>query len=108
MTCLRQDRQRRNGIALLIVLAFVVLLSAIAVALFSRATTDRQISFSSSNQTKAELFARGALALILGDLKQELVAGSTASTVSGVTIYAPNAAATTIPALVGSTGTGGL
>src|SRR6476646_2626123 len=74
-----------RGAALLIVLAFVVLLTVLSVAFFSRAAVDRQVSFSSSNQTKADLLARGALAVTVGDLKQELVAGSTIST--GVTIY---------------------
>jgi hypothetical protein len=98
----------QNGAALLIVLAFVVLLTVLSVAFFSRAAVDRQVSFSSSNQTKADLLARGALAVTVGDLKQEIGAGSTASTVSGVTIYSPNAATTTTPALAGSTGTAGL
>ena len=80
----------------------------LSVAFFSRAAADRQVSFSSSNQAKADLLARGALAVTVGDLKQELAAGSTISTVSGVTIYTPKAPATVNPALVGSTGTGGL
>ncbi len=98
----------QKGAALLIVLAFVVLLTVLSVAFFSRAALDRQVSFSSSNQVKADLLARGALAVTVGDLKQELAAGSTISTVSGITVYTPNAPATVNPALGGSTGTGGL
>ena len=98
----------QTGAALLIVLAFVVLLTVLVGCVLSRAATDRQVSFSSSNQTKADLLARGALAVTVGDLKQELAAGSTISTVSGITIYSPKAPATVIPALVGSSGTGGL
>src|SRR5436190_24121840 len=70
----------QKGFALVIVLAFVVLLTVLSVAFFSRAATDRQVSFSSSNQTKADFLARGALSITLGDLKQELAAGSTIST----------------------------
>jgi hypothetical protein len=93
----------RRGAALMIVLAFVVLLTVLAVAIFSRATTDRQVSYSSASQTKAELLARGALAVTIGDLKQEIAAGSTRATVSGVTIYTPKPSpspSTLIPALV--------
>src|SRR5438552_11932556 len=99
-----------NGAALLIVLAFVVLLTVLSVAFFSRAAVDRQVSFSSSNQTKADLLARGALAVTVGDLKQELAAGSspTPNPVNGYTIYSPKVPATVIPALVGSSGAGGL
>jgi Tfp pilus assembly protein PilX len=101
----------RNGAALVLVLIFVVLLTALAVAMFSRAISDRQISYSSASQSKAELLARGALAITVGDLKQELAAGSTLATISGVTIYSPKPSpspSTLTPALVGSTGTGGL
>ncbi len=99
---------RQEGSALIIVLAFVVLLTVVAVAFYSRAASDRQVSFSSSNQTKAELLARGAVAGISGDLKQEIAAGSTVATVFGATIYVPRVASTLTPVLVGSTGTGGL
>src|SRR6476660_5345220 len=101
----------QKGVALVIVLAFVVLLTVLSVAFFSRAAVDRQVSFSSSNQTKADLLARGALAVTVGDLKQELVAGSTISSVSGVTIYSPKTAVppgSIVPSLVGSTGTNGV
>src|SRR5262249_49451252 len=50
------------------------------------------------------------LAVTVGDLKQEIAAGSspTPTPVNGYTIYSTKAPATVIPALVGSTGTGGL
>src|SRR2546430_6754043 len=107
-TYLAMSTAYQDGAALLIVLAFVVMLTVLSVAFFSRAAVDRQVSFNSSNQAKSDLLARGALAVTVGDLKQELVAGSTISTVSGVTIYTPKAPATVNPALVSSTGTGGL
>src|SRR5438552_200307 len=105
---MRSLPRRQTAAALVIVLAFVALLTALAVAFFTRAATDRQVSFSSASQTNAELLARGGIAVTVGDLKQELVAGSTMSTVSGITLYRSKAPATVVPALVGSTGNGGL
>ncbi|MBA3542882.1 MAG: hypothetical protein H0T83_00325, partial [Chthoniobacterales bacterium] len=106
-------RFHQSAAALIIVLAFVVLLTGLAVAFFSRAGTDRQVSLNSAGQTQAELLARGALAVTVGDLKQEIAAGSTLSTVAGPTIYTPKPAAGPSPAtltcaLSGSSGTGGL
>jgi Tfp pilus assembly protein PilX len=97
----------QEGAALIIVLAFIVLLAGLVLAFFFRATNERQLSSASATQAKAQLLAQGALDQIIGDLKQEIAAGSTATTVSGVTIYTPSTAATIVPALVGSTGTGG-
>jgi Tfp pilus assembly protein PilX len=100
-----------RGAALVIVLAFVVLLTGLAVAFLSRAATDRQVSYSSASQSNAELLARGALAITIGDLKQEIAAGSTQTTVSSVTVYSPKPSpspSTLIPYLAGSTGTSGL
>ena len=91
-----------KGVALVIVLAFVVLLTGLIVAFFSRAMNERGISNSSANQTKAELFAHGALDTIVGDLKQEIAAGSSATTIGTTTIYSPSAASATMPNRVGT------
>ena len=56
-----------NGAALIIVLAFVVLLSGLIVAYLSRTTTDRQLARSSFDNTAADLLARSALDIIVGD-----------------------------------------
>src|SRR5882757_3747478 len=61
-----------KGAALIIVLAFVVLVTSLAVAYFSRATTDRQLAQSSYNDTSAVLLARSALDITVSDLKQEI------------------------------------
>jgi hypothetical protein len=65
---------RRKGAALVIVLAFLVLLMGLTLAFFSRAMNDRQIATSSANLTKAELLAEGALASIVADLQNEVAA----------------------------------
>jgi hypothetical protein len=62
-----------KGAALIIVLAFVVLVTALAVAHLSRTTTDRQLAQSSYNDTSADLLARSALDITVSDLKQEIV-----------------------------------
>src|SRR5690349_6260291 len=61
-----------KGAALIIVLAFVVLVTALAVAHFSRTATDRQLAQSSYNDTSADLLARSALDVTVSDLKQEI------------------------------------
>ena len=64
-----------KGAALMIVLAFVVLLTGLALAYFSRASTDRQLAQSSYNDSSADLLARGALDILVNDFKQEIING---------------------------------
>jgi putative Ig domain-containing protein len=66
-----------KGAALMIVLALVVLLTGIALAYFSRTTTDRQLAQSSYNDTSADLLVRSALDITVSDLKQEILAHPT-------------------------------
>ncbi|PYV80738.1 MAG: hypothetical protein DMG96_00015 [Acidobacteria bacterium] len=89
--------QRERAAALIIVLAFVVLVTALAVAYFSRATSDRPVAHASFNQSKADLLVASAMDNIIGDLRQEITNGSTATTTNGTTIYIPNSAANMIP-----------
>jgi hypothetical protein len=69
---LHSRNRASKGAALIIVLAFVVLVTALAVAHFSRTTTDRQLAQSSFNDTSADLLARTALDITVSDLKQEI------------------------------------
>src|SRR4029077_17113232 len=61
-----------SGAALIIVLAFVVLLTVLVVAYFSRTATDRQLAHSSFNVTTADLLARCRLDIGVNDFKQEI------------------------------------
>src|SRR5580658_5495521 len=79
---LKTHPRDRRGVALVITLAFVVLLTVCIVAYFSRTVSERQVSSGSASQTRAELFAQGAADSIIGDLKQEIVAGSGSATPS--------------------------
>src|SRR5207245_9649841 len=62
--------------ALIIVLAFVVLLTGLVLAYFSRATSDRPVAQSSFHQSKVDQVAVSGMELIIGDLRQEIVNGS--------------------------------
>src|SRR5947209_13872008 len=63
---------RERGAALVIVLAFVVLLTGLAVAYLSRATSDRPVAHSSFNQSKADQLAASGMDLVIGGLRQEI------------------------------------
>ena len=93
--------QCRRGVALVIVLAFVVLVTGLILAFFSRAMVSRQVSNGSAGQTKADMLAGSATDIIVGDLKQEIVNGSIITTTSGVSIYTPSSAANMLPARSG-------
>lgn len=73
----RTDSARSaRGSALLIVLAFLVLLSGVILAYFSRTLEQRRVSAMSATNTRTSLLADSAIQLILGDLLAEIEAGS--------------------------------
>jgi len=88
-------RHDRRGVALVIVLAFVVLLTGLVIAFFSRSLLDRQISNSSIDRAKVSDFADGASNAIIGNLKQEIVLSSSAYTLSSGTLYVPQSTGST-------------
>jgi len=77
-------RTRENAVALLIVLAFLVLLAGLTVAYLSRTGTDRQIAQSSFNDAKSDQLARSALDIVVADFKQEISTAGTATTNSNI------------------------
>src|SRR5438445_9695091 len=94
----KAEFSRERGAALIIVLAFVVLLTGVSVAYLSRTTSDRQVAHGSFNQTKADQLVASAMDNIIGDLRKEIANGSTAITqADGTTVYTPTAAANMIP-----------
>ena len=103
--------RRQSGVALIIVLAFVVLLTGLVVAFFARSMNERQVSNSSASQSKVDIFAQGAMNTIIGDLQQEIVLSSSATSITTgtvtTTLYLPNTPANAVPALVGSSGSNG-
>ncbi len=98
----------RRGSSLVIVLGFVVLVTGLVVAFFTRVTNEVKVANSSANLTKVDLFSQGAMEMIIGDLKQEIAAGSILTNVSdsNITLYLPKSSASMVPSAVGSTRTG--
>ncbi|MDX2082013.1 MAG: hypothetical protein SFU53_14605 [Terrimicrobiaceae bacterium] len=87
---MRTGRPKTNGAALVIVLAFIVLLTITIVAFFAQATLERSISDTSANLHKADDLARSAMATIIGDFRQEMFAGSRADGTPTGAIYLTN------------------
>src|SRR6266851_8752322 len=73
---LKATSSRERAAALIIVLAFVVLLTGLVVAYLSRATSDRPVAHSSVNQSKADQVAASAMDLVIGALRQEITGPS--------------------------------
>ena len=103
MTRLRSADQASNrGAALIIVLAFVVLLSGLVIAYLTRAGTDRQLAKSSFQDTKSDLLARSALDIVIADFKQEIADGAmvTAANIQPQRWGIPQAGETPFPNLI--------
>jgi hypothetical protein len=99
MNLLLKAPTRQRGAALIIVLAFVVLLTGLGVAYLSRITSDRQVSHSSLNQSSADQLAQSAMDNIIGGLRQEITngSGSPSPTASPVTLFVPTSNANMVP-----------
>lgn len=80
----------RSGMALIITLALVVLLSFVLVALFTRATSDLAVEKTSSEGVGASLLARSAVGLVVSDLQAEM---KTFSTTNGTALLPTNSMA---------------
>src|SRR5437868_1308192 len=91
---------RERAAALIIVLAFVVLLTGLVVAYFSRATSDRSVAQSSLHQSKADQVAASGMDLVIGALRQEITGPSPTPTPP----YLPAAAANMLPVRSGNPG----
>ena len=87
----------RRGVALVIALVFIVLFSGLVVAYLGRITASRRLSNSGLNQSRADNLAQSALEMILGDLKQEIVNGSTPLKSGGSVVYLPAANVSLLP-----------
>jgi hypothetical protein len=70
---------RREGAALIITLAFMILLAAILVIFFTQALSYRQQSNGSFNDFKSATIGQSALETVVGDLVQEMTNGSPAT-----------------------------
>ncbi len=88
---------RRKGVALTIVLMFVVLLAGVVMVCLAQTGVERQLAHNSLQQIMADEIARSGLSIIIGDLKQEIANGSTSTTISSTTIYTPTNASNILP-----------
>jgi hypothetical protein len=75
----QRDRQKR-GAALIVVLAFVLLLTGLVVAYLSHTSTDRQLAHATFSENRADIIARGALDTLVADFRQEITNGSPITT----------------------------
>ena len=90
-------RSSQRGIALVITMALVILLSFMVIAFFSMVTTNRQIENTSAGGVTARLLAEGAVGAIQADLRQEIITGSTAVGSGNSTVYFANAPVNMVP-----------
>ena len=90
--------------ALVIVLFFVALLSIVTIAFLARSTIAVRASASSAGETKSRILAGSAGDIIIGDLKQEIIAGSAnIGTAVFWPIYNPTNNLTMVPFQSGAT-----
>ena len=66
------DHSKERGVALVVALCAVVLLTTLLFVFFSRAQLDQQIAFSSGSLLKADVFARSAADVITSELRAEI------------------------------------
>lgn len=95
-------RRSQKGFALVVILAFMVLLTVLVLAYFSYSSLQRQISSANSNQATVNVFSQGAINTIVSDLKQEIFTNSTVVTVGTNTITIPLAQSNAVPVRVGT------
>jgi hypothetical protein len=100
MTRTIQQRSRaysqRHGAALVIVLAFIVLLSAIVILFFTEATNHRQLADTGFNDFKSSTLGQSALQVVVADLISE-IANPVGSTASGPYGSSPNVSYVYLP-----------
>ena len=88
----------RAGAALVIVLAFIVLITALMVLFFTQAISYRNLGNNSFNNFKSTALAQSGLATVVGDLQQEIINGSTAvSYGNGTNVYYPTGNTNAVP-----------
>lgn len=75
-TRLNHPRFRQDGVALIVVLGLMVLITVIVLAFFSRVTTHQELMDLSAGNIRAEKIARVAFGHLVDDITAEMAAGS--------------------------------
>jgi len=95
----RMLRSSEQGMALVIVLAFILLLTGLAAAFLSRTSKVRQIAHGSFSNARADQVARSALDIIVADFKQEMASGFPITNSTVVPQRSPQPPAGSTPAI---------
>jgi Tfp pilus assembly protein PilX len=89
--------RRKSGMALIITLSLIVLVTMAAMAFFTRATSNTTIESSRASQVLVKQVADTAADYVAGQFLQEIAINSTATTSNGITIYQPVSASNAVP-----------
>ncbi len=89
--------RHRTGMALVVTLAVIVLVTIAVMAFFVRATSNRVVEATRSNQVLVQQVAATGADYVAGQFLREIAAKSTASTVESVPIYQPSTNTFAIP-----------
>ncbi len=95
----------RSGVALIITLAFLMVVTIILVAFVTTARLDRTATASYGQSILADQLAQGGLKLVVASLQQEMGKSGAPITNNGVAIYTNITSANLLPERVGTTGT---
>jgi Tfp pilus assembly protein PilX len=82
-------RRRQRGITLILVLSFVLLLTAVVLVFLSRAMNARLLSSGSLKQSSSDQLALSALDVVTGNLKQEIASSTLSSSTSYPSLAVP-------------------
>ena len=95
--CSRRFPRSASGSALVIVLAFLVMITFAVMAFFIRATTNQAVVRTNAGGKQAALLASSAADLIVGDLKNEMALSSNASVTGNFTWLMPTSPSSMMP-----------
>jgi len=95
----RSLHRNRTGMALVVCLALLVLLTAVVLAFFARTMANQMVESSRTNRVKTELLSASAGDYTIGRFLQEISdpANSTVRTLDGQSVYYPKMASNAVP-----------
>lgn len=103
----KSRRHRKSGMALIITLSLIVLVTVAAMAFFTRATSNTVVEASRAQRIMADQLFLTSRDYVNNRFLQEIGNNSTASTVSGAVVYQPTAPSNAVPQVLVSAGTTG-
>lgn len=90
--------RKSSGMALVITLSLIVLVTIAAMAFFARATANRSVESSRANQVLVSQLAKTSEAYVTGLFLSEMTNNASAFTVGGITVYQVTNAVGMVPA----------